>query len=103
MAGNATLLNIVDFMNVYGLIAIGTGLILGIFTQVSVVAGILLLALYYLSHPPFAGLKYGLPTEGSYLLVNKVLIEMVALIVVAYFPTGKYIGIDRLLFKQKTV
>jgi thiosulfate dehydrogenase [quinone] large subunit len=38
--------------------------------------------------------------EGSYLLINKTLIEMVALIVLLYFPTGKVIGIDRLLFKR---
>jgi thiosulfate dehydrogenase [quinone] large subunit len=69
-------------------------------TRVALSGGIILLAFYYLSHPPLTGLKYGLPMEGSYLLINKTLIEMVALIVLLYFPTGKVIGIDRLLFKR---
>jgi thiosulfate dehydrogenase (quinone) large subunit len=101
MADNPALLNIIDFLNIYGLVAIGTCLILGLITPVAITGGVILLALYYLSHPPFTGLKYGLPTEGSYLLVNKTLIEMVALIILAYFPTGRYIGLDRLIFKTK--
>jgi thiosulfate dehydrogenase [quinone] large subunit len=93
-------LAVVDFLNIYGLILIGLGLILGLFTRISTIAGILLLALYYLSHPPCVGFKYALPTEGSYLIVNKVLIEMVALAVIFVFPTGRKIGIDRLICRK---
>jgi thiosulfate dehydrogenase [quinone] large subunit len=100
LASDPGLLKVVDFLNVWGLIAIGLGLILGMLTRVALSGGIILLAFYYLSHPPLTGLKYGLPMEGSYLLINKTLIEMVALIVLLYFPTGKVIGIDRLLFKR---
>lgn len=101
MAANPAMLEVVDFMNVWGLIAIGLGLILGLFTRVALYSGIALLGLYYLSHPPFVGINYALPMEGSYLLVNKILIEMVALIVLLYFPTQQYIGMDRLVFKMK--
>ena len=45
------LLKIVDLMNIWGLIFIGIGLILGFFTRFAGVAGMLLLALYYLAHP----------------------------------------------------
>ena len=39
--------------------------------------------------------------EGSYLLVNKNLIELAALAVLWLFPTGKIIGLDRLIFSLK--
>ena len=101
MANNPTLLNTIDFLNIWGLIAIGLGLILGLFTPVAISGGVILLGMYYLSHPPFIGLRYALPVEGSYLLVNKTLIEMVALVVLLVFPTGKYIGLDRFLVMRE--
>lgn len=100
MVANPDMLQWIDWINIWGLIAIGTGLILGSFCRVAVSAGILLLAMYYLSHPPFVGLKYAMPTEGSYLVVNKILIEMIAMVVLLVFPTSKLIGIDRLIFKE---
>lgn len=101
LASNPEMLNVIDFLNVWGLIAIGLGLILGLFTKVALWSGIALLTMYYFSHPPFIGLKYALPMEGSYLWVNKTLIELVAMVVLLLFPTGRAIGIDRLLFKKK--
>jgi thiosulfate dehydrogenase (quinone) large subunit len=101
LASNQHVLTVVDFMNMWGLVAIGIGLILGVFSRISLSAGVLLLLFYYLSHPPFVGLKYGLPMEGSYLIVNKNLIEMVALVLLLLFPTSRIIGIDRLIFKEK--
>jgi thiosulfate dehydrogenase [quinone] large subunit len=100
LASNPTTLGVVDFLNVWGLILIGLGLILGLFTRISTFAGVLLLALYYFSHPPCVGFKYALPMEGSYLIVNKILIEMIALVVLFVFPTGKRIGIDRLICRK---
>ncbi len=100
LASNPTTLGVVDFLNVWGLILIGLGLILGLFTRISTIAGVLLLALYYFSHPPCVGFKYALPMEGSYLIVNKILIEMIALAVLYFFPTGKRIGIDRLICRK---
>lgn len=101
MAADQGVLQVVDFLNVWGLMAIGLGLILGLFTRISLSAGIVLLAIYYISHPPFVGLNYALPMEGSYLVVNKILIELVAMIVLFFYPTGKYIGIDRLVCNRK--
>ena len=102
MAANPSVLNWIDAMNVWGLMAIGLGLILGLFGRVATIAGIVLLAFYYLSHPPFVGLSYSLPMEGSYLVVNKVLIELAAMVVLLIFPTSRYIGIDRLIFKKNS-
>ena len=96
LASNPDVLNVVDTLNIVGLILIGLGLILGSFTRLATIGGIVLLAFYYLSHPPFIGLKYALPMEGSYLVVNKNLIELVALCVLLVFPTGHMLGFDRL-------
>ena len=85
----------------WGLIAIGLGLILGAFTRVALWSGIVLLVFYYLSHPPFIGLSYSMPMEGSYLFVNKVLIEFISMVVLVVFPTGRQIGMDRFICKQQ--
>jgi thiosulfate dehydrogenase [quinone] large subunit len=101
MAGNPALMEVVDFLNIWGLTLIGLGLMLGFLTQIAVIAGIVILAFYYLSHPPFIGINYAIPTEGNYLFVNKTLIELLTLWALYYFPTGKLIGIDRFFFKNK--
>lgn len=94
MALNPLVLKAVDFMNMWGLTAIGLGLIAGCFTRTSTTAGMLLLLLYYVCNPPFIGFTYSQPAEGSYLIVNKNLIELCALAVLFLFPTGS-IGLDR--------
>ena len=97
IASSPGLLTAVDFLNVWGMILIGAGLMLGGFTRAATIAGIVLLALYYLAAPPFIGLTYAMPSEGSYLIVNKVLIELAALVVLLAFPTGRVVGIDRII------
>ena len=101
IAGNAALLNVMDFLNVWGLILIGAGLIVGLFTRVAAISGIVLLAFYYFSHPAIIGATYDIPSEGSYLWVNKNLIELLTLWVIFLFPTWKAVGLDRYLFKKK--
>ena len=65
------------------------------------ISGIVLLLLYYLSSPPFLGFEYSMPMEGDYFIVNKNLIEMAALLVIAIFPTGTYAGVDIFISKIK--
>ena len=101
IAANPALLNIMDFINMWGLALIGAGLIVGLFTRIASIAGIILLAFYYLSHPAIIGANYAMPTEGAYLWVNKNLIELLTLWVIALFPTWRIIGMDRFLFKKK--
>lgn len=100
LAGNASALNVMDFLNVWGLILIGAGLIVGLFTRTAVISGIVLLAFYYLSHPAVIGVSYAIPSEGTYLWVNKNLIELLALWVILLFPTWKSVGLDRFVFKK---
>jgi len=101
IAANAAVLNAMDFFNVWGLILIGAGLIVGLFTRVAAIGGIVLLASYYLSHPAIIGVSYAIPSEGSYLWVNKNLIELLTLWVIVLFPTWKSVGVDRFLFNKK--
>lgn len=91
---NAGVLHVVDFLNTWGLILIGAGLIIGLFTRAAAISGALLLFVYYLNSPPLIGLEYSIPTEGSYLVVSKTLIEVCALVVLAVFPTGVMAGLD---------
>ncbi len=99
IAGNPSVLSIVNVLNTWGLILIGLGLILGCLTRTATVAGMVLILLYYLCNPPFTGLYYAIPSEGNYLIVNKNLIEIAALFVLLLFPTGHIIGLDRFIYK----
>lgn len=96
LASNPNVLSVVDTLNIAGLTLIGLGLILGSFTRLATIGGIVLLAFYYLSHPPFVGLQYAMPMEGNYLVVSKNLIELMALCVLLVFPTGTILGLDRI-------
>jgi uncharacterized membrane protein YphA (DoxX/SURF4 family) len=93
LAESPGMLRAVDFLNMWGLGLIGVALILGLFTRLSAVLGAMLLALYYIANPPFVGL-HGLVGEGSYLVVNKNLIEAVALLLLAVVPRGWMYGLD---------
>jgi thiosulfate dehydrogenase (quinone) large subunit len=96
---NPGVLNAVDFLNTWGLIVIGLGLMLGLFTRIAAISGAGLLLIYYLNNPPLIGLEYSVPAEGSYLVVSKTLIESVALVVLAVFPSGYFAGLDILVDK----
>jgi thiosulfate dehydrogenase [quinone] large subunit len=99
IVSNPGVLNAVDFLNTFGLIAIGLGLMLGLFTRIAAISGAILLFIYYLNNPPLIGLEYSVPAEGSYLIVSKTLIESMALIMLAVFPSGYFAGLDMLIEK----
>ncbi|MCP3928411.1 MAG: DoxX family membrane protein [Bacteroidetes bacterium] len=100
LAANPSVLKVVDLLNVWGLVLIGLALILGVFTRFATICGIILLSFYFLSHPPLVTSEYAMPSEGSYLFVNKNLIEIFALAVLLVFPSGKIVGLDRLIAKM---
>ena len=99
MAAKANVVAAVDWLNKWGLTFIGLGLILGFLTQFALFFGMLLLIMYYCSHPPLASVTYLMPQEGSYLWVNKTLIEVFTLALLMAFPTGHIAGIDRFISK----
>jgi uncharacterized membrane protein YphA (DoxX/SURF4 family) len=91
---------IIDTLNAYGLTVIGIALILGIFTRVALWGGATLLLMYYLAYPPFGGFSYGAPSEGSYLIVNKNLIELLAMILLSFIEPNRFFGLDMLRIKK---
>ncbi len=99
IADTPAVLDIVNQMNIWGLIAIGLGLIMGAFTSIASIAGMMLILLYYVCNPPFTGLFYSLPSEGNYLIVNKNLVEFGALFVLAVTSSGKFLGLDLIISK----
>ncbi len=101
VTSNNDVLSVVDFLNIWGLIAIGTGLIMGLFTRTAAISGVLLLLMYYFNNAPIIGIEYSVPSEGNYLIVSKTLIEAAALFVLAVFPTGSIIGLDVLIVRFK--
>lgn len=95
MASHPGRLQAVDLTNKFLLMAIGLALLLGFGARLATLAGVVLLALYYLAHPPLLGIESGVPQEGSYLFVNKVLVEIGALVVLFAFPTAHIVGLAR--------
>jgi thiosulfate dehydrogenase [quinone] large subunit len=93
---------VVDVLNQWGLLLIGLALILGVFVRTASWAGVAILALYYLAAPPFPGMEYGIPAEGSYLIVNKLLIELAAFLVILGFPTAHLFGLEQFFGKKET-
>ena len=101
MASNADTVVVIDWLNKWGLTMIGLGLMTGLLTQLALFSGMLLLIMYYMSHPPLASVTYILPQEGSYLWVNKTLIEIFTMALLLVFPTGHIYGLDRFIFSAK--
>lgn len=97
VAGNPGVLHAVDMLNIWGLMLIGAGLMFGFLTRVASIAGALILLLYYVVNPPLPATGFGLSGEGNYLIINKNLIEMAMLVVIAIFPGHALYGTDRLL------
>lgn len=103
IVSNPVFLTISDYGNMLGLTIIGFLLMVGLFNRYASLAGMILILSYYLFSPPLIGLEYSRPGEGSYIIVNKNLIEACALLVLYYLPTSHLIGLDRFLFKPKVV
>jgi thiosulfate dehydrogenase (quinone) large subunit len=94
-AVDAGLLPWIDRLIVFGLLAVGLSLILGLLTRIGCIGGLLLLTMFYLTNLPTTGLPQA-GAEGTYLLVNKTLIEGLAVMALFAFDTGKIAGLDRL-------
>ena len=88
----------VDLVTPWMLCGIGAMLLVGLFTRLGAFAGAVFLLMTYLAVPAFPWLPTGPPGEGNYLFVNKNVIEMLALFALAGIPTGRWFGIDALLY-----
>jgi len=101
MASNTAVLEIVDFLNIWGLVLAGLAMIMGFMPRTAVFGGILLLFFYYIAYPPFNRYNFGVPQEGNYLFVDKTFIELISLGILALFPQTLNIGLWSLLKKLK--
>lgn len=101
MASFPGVMEVVDFLNVWGLIFIGISLFTGLLVRWSSVAGSILLLFYFVAYPPIPGYSFGTVTEGSYLWVNKTLIEFFVLLVFVFLPAESFFGADRLIKRWK--
>jgi thiosulfate dehydrogenase [quinone] large subunit len=97
LASQPNLLANADYITMWGLALVGLCLILGLFTRLASLAGIAFILLFYLATPPFVGYFYSIPSEGSYLIVNKNLVELGALVVILVTRSGLFAGLDRIV------
>lgn len=90
LASDPGVVQVIDFMNIWGMILIGSGLFLGIFIRISAVSGVILLALYYFAYPPFGAAFHGLNLDGHFWIINRNLIEIFALLILYNFPVSDF-------------
>ena len=81
------------------LLVIGLSLILGLFTRVGLWLALAMLTLFYLLYVPTLGIPQP-NNEGTYLIVNKTLIEAAAVAVLLMFDTGRIAGLDLFLNRK---
>jgi thiosulfate dehydrogenase [quinone] large subunit len=94
IASQPHLLDYADLTTMDGLTVVDVLLMLGLFTRLAALGVICLILLFYLCHPPFIGCFYARPSEGSYLIVNKNLVELCAPIVIVLTGSGRFAGLD---------
>ena len=99
MASLSWMVSVIDIIMAWGLTLVGIALILGLFTRLASVAAVFFLIMFYLSNPPWIGVQ-SMVGEGSYMIVNKNLVELAAVMVLLAFPTGMIWGLDSIFAKE---
>jgi uncharacterized membrane protein YphA (DoxX/SURF4 family) len=89
-----------DWLVRLGLVCVGVGLLFGLFTRFSCVVGVVLLVLITLPYLPLPGLPDN-PRSLPYYYINQNLIEAVALLALATMASGRWIGLDGLLYVMR--
>jgi thiosulfate dehydrogenase [quinone] large subunit len=95
LAGQAATMQAVDILVPIGLVLVGLSLMLGLLTQFGCLGAMAFLTLFYVSQPPFSGMPQP-GAEGTYLYINKNLIEFLAVLTIMAFRTGGIAGLDQL-------
>jgi uncharacterized membrane protein YphA (DoxX/SURF4 family) len=88
----------IDFVTRYGLTIVGACLLFGLFTRTACIGGAGFLLLFYLAMPALPWLPESPKAEGHYLYINKNIIEMLALLTLATTRSGRWAGLDGLLY-----
>jgi len=95
--GSWCVLEFSDFLVKWSLVVLGACLMLGLFSRATAFMTGMLLLSFFAAMPPLPGWPESPRLEGHYMLVNKTLIEVIALFALTFIPTGKWAGIDALL------
>lgn len=95
-----TTLRISNLLTIVGLTVLGALLIVGLLTRLAAVTAAIMLFSFYLVMPPWPGVPAIAGPEHSF-IVNKNLIEVVALIAIATTASGIWFGLDGILTKRK--
>lgn len=101
MAESAAVTGVVDFLNIWGMILIGLGLITGVLIRYASAAGALMVFFYFVAYPPIPGYTVSVPVEGEYLWVNKTLIEFFILLAFVFIPSAMQYSLTRLYHRWK--
>jgi uncharacterized membrane protein YphA (DoxX/SURF4 family) len=90
---------LLDRITMWFLVAVGTCLMAGLFTRLSCVLAAGFLVVTYLAHPAFPWYPIPPNTEGNPVFINKNVIEALALLALACYPTGRWLGLDALVLR----
>ena len=92
LAGNATALSVVDTLVVFGQIAIGAALVLGLFTRFAALMGAIMMGLFFVA-----------AWEIEHGLVNQHLTIALVTGFLGYIAAGRFYGLDAVLEKARLV
>ena len=90
---------LMDRVTMWFLVTVGVCLMAGLFTRVACVLAAGFLVMTYLAHPPFPWYPQPPNTEGNPVFINKNVIEALALLALACYPTGRWLGLDALVLR----
>jgi uncharacterized membrane protein YphA (DoxX/SURF4 family) len=92
-----SLISYIDWSTRWGLLIVGITLMIGLFTRTSCLAAASFLLLTILTQPSVPWLPAAPMNEGSYLFVNKNVIELVALLAIMTTRSGRWAGLDAIV------
>jgi uncharacterized membrane protein YphA (DoxX/SURF4 family) len=92
-----TLINLIDWSTRWFLLVVGVFLMVGLFSRLSCFAAVVFLLLTVLTQPSLPWVPTPPNSEGNYLVINKNVIELVALLVLMTTRSGRWFGLDAIL------
>ena len=93
-----TKLSQINRLTIYALTGLGVLLIAGLCSRLAAIAGAGMLLSFYLVMPPWPGVPPAAGPEHSF-IINKNLIEAIALLGLAALPTGTWFGLDAIFYR----
>src|SRR5262249_50255909 len=82
----------------WGLMLVGGCILLGLVTRPACLLAACFLALIYLAYPPWPSMPDNPHLDSRNIFEDQNLIEMLALLVLATVPSGRWLGLDALIF-----